>query len=70
MVRRSPLTAEEQKLLDEIEERRRAKARGRIAKMLAKKRGDLNRMPLSGKDALKAIARGKSPAKLRRGFFV
>ena len=32
-----------------------AKARGRVAKMLAKKSGETKRMPLSGKDALKFI---------------
>jgi len=59
MVRRSPLTAEAKRLHDEIEERRRAKARARIAKMLAKKRGDTRRMPLSGKAALAAIRAGQ-----------
>jgi hypothetical protein len=59
MVRRTPLTVEEQLLLDQIEARRRAKARGRIAKLLAKKRGELKRMPLSGKAALAAIRNGK-----------
>ncbi len=42
----------------EAEEKRRAKARGRIAKMQAKRRGDLGRMPLQGKAALEAIKRG------------
>jgi hypothetical protein len=47
MTRRSPLSPE-------------AKiARARIASMLAKKRGDLKRMPLSGKAALAAISAGK-----------
>ena len=59
MVRKSPLTPEATRLLQGIEERRRAKARNRIAKLLAKKRGDLKRMPLSGKLALAAIAAGK-----------
>ena len=59
MVRRSPLDAEAKRLHDEIEARRLAKARGRIAKMLAKKRGHTKRMPLSGKAALAAIATGK-----------
>jgi hypothetical protein len=55
----SPLTPEAELLLNEIENRRRAKARGRIAKMLAKKRGDLRRMPLTGKAALAAIRAGQ-----------
>jgi len=59
MVRRSPLTPEATLLRNEIEKRRRAKARGRIAKMLAKRRGDLKRMPLSGKAALAAIRAGQ-----------
>jgi hypothetical protein len=59
MVRRSPLTAAELLLQQQIEERRRAKARGRIAKLLAKKRGDTRKMPLSGKAALAAIKAGR-----------
>jgi len=55
----SPLTPEATLLLNEIESRRRAKARGRIAKLLAKKRGETKRMPLSGKAALEAIRSGK-----------
>ena len=58
MVRKSPLTPEAALLLREIEARRKARARARIARMLAKKRGDLRKMPLSGKAALKAIAAG------------
>jgi hypothetical protein len=58
MVRRSPLTAEELLLQEQTEERRKAKARGRVAKMLAKKRGDTIKMPLSGKAALAAIKAG------------
>ena len=55
----SPLTAEAMLLLNEIENKRKAKSRGRIAKLLAKKRGDLKRMPLSGKAASAAISAGK-----------
>ena len=55
----SPLCAVGQLLLAEIEDRRRAKARGRISKLLAKKRDDLRKMPLTGKAALAAIAAGK-----------
>jgi hypothetical protein len=36
-------------------EHKQAKARARIEKMKAKQRGDLKRMPLSGKEALAAI---------------
>jgi hypothetical protein len=46
-------------LLAQIEDRRRAKSHARIAKLLAKKRGDLRKMPLSGKAALAAINAGK-----------
>jgi hypothetical protein len=59
MTRCSPLSAEATLLLNQIEDRRRAKARGRIATMLAKKRGDLRQMPLSGRAALAAISAGK-----------
>jgi hypothetical protein len=58
MVRKSPLTAEALLLADQIETRRKAKARARIAKLLAKKRGDLRRMPLTGKAAMAAIKAG------------
>jgi hypothetical protein len=58
MTRKSPLTAEALLLAAQIETLRRAKSRARIAKLLAKMRGDLKRMPLSGKAALKAIAAG------------
>jgi hypothetical protein len=37
---------------------KKAKAQGRIAKMKAKKAGDLKKMPLSGKAALDAIRNG------------
>jgi len=40
MVRRSPLSAEAKLLAKEIEDRRLIEARARIAKLLAKKRGD------------------------------
>jgi len=59
MVRRSPLDAEALLLQEQVENKRRAKARGRIAKMLAKKRGETRRMPLNGKAALEAIKAGK-----------
>jgi hypothetical protein len=39
----------------EQEATKKAKARGRIAKMKAKQRGDLKKMPLTGKAALAAI---------------
>jgi len=39
----------------EIAERSKAKTRGRIATMKAKKAGDLKKMPLTGKAALAAI---------------
>lgn len=41
-----------------IEEKRKAKARGRIAKMKAKQAGDLKKMPLTGRAALEAIRNG------------
>jgi hypothetical protein len=59
MIHRSPLSPEATLLLNQIEDRRRAKARARIAKLLAKKRGHLRRMPLSGKAALAAIKAGQ-----------
>jgi hypothetical protein len=59
MVRRSPLDDEAKALADDLEARRRAKSRARVAKMLAKKNGDTKRMPLSGKAALAAIKAGK-----------
>jgi hypothetical protein len=40
---------------DEQEATKKKKAQGRIAKMKAKQSGDTKRMPLSGKDALRAI---------------
>lgn len=42
----------------QAEERSKAKARGRIAKMKAKQAGETKRMPLSGKAALDYINRG------------
>lgn len=45
-------------ILKEQEETKRKKARGRIEKMKAKQRGDLKKMPLSGKAALEAIRNG------------
>ena len=38
--------------------RKTAKARGRIAKLKAKQAGETRKMPLSGRDALKAIREG------------
>jgi hypothetical protein len=58
VVRKSPLTPEAASLLREIEARRKARSRARIARMLAKKRGDLRKMPLSGKAAMAAIKAG------------
>jgi hypothetical protein len=46
-------------MLEVAEAKRLAKSRARITKMLAKKRGDLAKMPLSGKAALAAIKAGK-----------
>ena len=59
MVRKSPLSPVAVALLRGAEARRKAKSRARIAKLLAKKRGDLTKMPLSGKAALRAIAIGE-----------
>ncbi len=59
MIHRSPLTGQAKLLADQIENRRLARARARIAKLLAKKRGELTRMPLTGKAALAAIRTGK-----------
>jgi hypothetical protein len=59
MVRRSALTPEAKLLLDQAEAKRLAKSRARIAKLLATKRGDTQRMPPSGKAALAAIKAGK-----------
>ena len=59
MVRRSPLTAEAKALADGVEAKRKAKSRARIAKLLAQQRGDLKKMPLSGKAALAAIKCGR-----------
>jgi hypothetical protein len=47
-----------EKLREEIAATKKAKAAGRIAKMKAKKAGDLKKMPLSGKAALDAIRNG------------
>ena len=59
MRRKSPLCAVGQLLLEQIENRRRAKSRARIAKLKAKLRGDLKRMPPSGAAALAAIRAGR-----------
>jgi hypothetical protein len=58
MNHRSPLTPEAELLAKAIEEKRLAKSRARIAKLKAKQRGDLRKMPLSGKAALAAIKAG------------
>jgi len=58
MRHKTPLTPEAHLLATAIEARRLAKARARIAKLLAKKRGDMSKMPLSGKAALAAIKAG------------
>jgi len=50
-----PVAAE---IASQQEATKRVKARGRIDKMKAKRRGDLKRMPLSGKAALDAIRNG------------
>jgi hypothetical protein len=59
MVRHSPLTAEAKLLAEAIEAKRRAKSLARIAKLKAKQRGDLAKMPLTGKAALRAIKAGR-----------
>jgi hypothetical protein len=56
-LQRTPDPAAEQ-LKQEQAELKKAKARARIETMKAKQRGDLKRMPLSGRDALKAIREG------------
>jgi len=45
---------------EEIEAQRKQKARGRIARMKAKKSGETKRMPLSGNDALRHINSGRT----------
>jgi hypothetical protein len=45
-------------ILAKAEARRKAKARGRIAKLKAKRAGETKRMPLSGKEALDFIRNG------------
>ena len=42
----------------EIAEKKKAKAKARIEKLKAKQRGDLKKMPLTGKAALEAIRNG------------
>lgn len=59
MTRKSELSAQAAAIAAQIELKRKQKTQARIAKMLAKKRGDLKRMPLSGKAALEAIKTGK-----------
>jgi hypothetical protein len=59
MVRKSPLSQEALLLAEQIEHRRLIKARARIDRLKSKKRGDLRKMPLSGKAALAAVKAGK-----------
>lgn len=47
-----------EELRAELAERKKAKARGRIAKLKAKKSGDTKKMPLTGKAALALINNG------------
>lgn len=47
-----------EQIKQEQDETKRKKARGRIEKMKAKQRGDLKKMPLSGKAALDFIRKG------------
>ena len=54
-LRRSKLDAVSQAVAVEVEEKRKAKSRGRIAKMKAKQSGETRKMPLQGRDALRAI---------------
>jgi len=58
VVRKTPLGKEALLLAEQIEHRRLIKARARISRLKAKKRGDLRKMPLTGKAALRAIALG------------
>ena len=58
MVRRSPLDDKAKALADHIEAKRKAKSRARVSKLLAQQRGDLKKMPLSGRAALEAIRNG------------
>lgn len=51
-----PKTPEDQKVLAEIEAAKKAKTGARIANLKAKKAGDTQKMPLTGKAALAAIA--------------
>jgi hypothetical protein len=44
-----------QEIAHQQEDAKRSKARGRVAKMLAKRSGDAKKMPLSGRDALAFI---------------
>ena len=57
-LRRSRPDAAGEAIAAEIAERSKAKARGRIAKLKAKKSGDTKKMPLSGREALAAIRSG------------
>jgi hypothetical protein len=56
-LKRTPDPVAEQ-IRTEQAEAKQAKTRGRIEKMKAKARGDLKRMPLTGKAALEAIRNG------------
>ena len=58
-LQRRPLSPEAAEIATEIAEKKKAKARGRIEKMKAKKSGATKAMPLSGKAALDLINSGK-----------
>lgn len=53
--RRSPPDETAQQIAAEIAEKKKRKSHARIERMKAEKRGDLKKMPLSGKAALAAI---------------
>jgi hypothetical protein len=57
-LQRSKPDAVGEQIAKEIAERSKAKARGRIAKMKAKKSGETRKMPLTGRAALDAIRNG------------
>jgi imidazoleglycerol phosphate dehydratase HisB len=57
-LQRKKLDPAAQQIADEQADIKRRKAAGRIAKMKAKKSGELSKMPLTGKAALDAIRNG------------
>ena len=57
-LQRKKLDPVAEQIVAEQDAAKKAKAQGRIAKMKAKKAGDLNKMPLSGKAALDLIRNG------------